>query len=143
MTEMERPSAQPRGTSIHDVVVSQLRPGPDAPETLAVVSFEDHLLRRFGSALVLRLPAGADFAALRETADEVWAILEGTAEFILDDTRPISPTRAARQVLRCESPTRFLLPFGVRLRIRPATEALLLRLMTHSVREDPPLPEDI
>jgi hypothetical protein len=131
------PSSEP---NVHDALVTALA-SPGAGR-LGILAFEDHLLRRFGSAEVVRLTPGDDFRVLRAKADEVWALLEGVAEFDLEDRRPSSPTLAVRQAIRLETPTRILLPFGVRLHVRPTPEAFLLRLMSHSEREDPPAPEN-
>jgi len=110
-------------------------------ERQAIVAFEDHLLRRFGSAETLRLGGKDVFRVLRATADEVWALVEGAAQFDLEDTRPFSPTAGLRSRIRATTPTRLLLPFGVRLGVRPDPEAVLVRIMSHSEREDPPVPE--
>jgi 5-deoxy-D-glucuronate isomerase len=126
-------------TELHDGLVTPLTPA--APGRLPVLAFEDHLLRRFGGAEVVRLAAGDTFQVRRTVADEVWVLLAGEAEFHLDDLRVASPTHGARQAVRSTSPIRVLLPFGVRLEVRAGVEALLLRVMTHSEREDPPAAE--
>jgi len=120
---------------IHDVLLTPLASAPAGRR--AILSFEDHLLRRFGSAEVVRLGPGEAFRVLREKADEIWALLDGAADFLLEDTRPISPTLGVNQAVRMDSPARLLLPFGVRLLVRPDPRALLLRIMTHSEAEDP------
>ncbi|MBF8255408.1 MAG: hypothetical protein HW375_315 [Anaerolineales bacterium] len=125
---------------IHDVLLTPLSSAPAGRQ--AILAFEDHLLRRFGSAEVVRLGPGETFRVLRGKADEVWALLEGAAEFQLEDQRSTSPTLAVSQAVRKETPTRLLLPFGVRLLVRPDPRALLLRIMTHSEADDPPLPEN-
>ena len=128
---------------IHDGLVTPLstsvRPGV---EVLPLVAFQDHLMRRFGRAELLRLREGAEFTAWREVADEVWVLADGSAEFQLEDRRPGSPTRGSRQIHQFAEPARLLVPFGVRLRILSRSKAtLLLRFMTHSEIEDRPLPE--
>ena len=125
---------------IHDVLLTPLASAPAGRQ--AILAFEDHLLRRFGSAEVVRLGPGETFRVLRGKADEVWALLEGAAEFQLEDQRSTSPTLAVSQAVRMKTPTRLLLPFGVRLLVRPDPRALLLRIMTHSEADDPPLPEN-
>jgi hypothetical protein len=125
---------------IHDVLLTPLSSAPAGRQ--AILAFEDHLLRRFGSAEVVRLGPGQAFRVMREKADEVWALLEGAAEFQLEDQRSTSPTLAVSQAVRMETPTRLLLPFGVRLLVRPDPRALFLRIMTHSEADDPPLPEN-
>jgi hypothetical protein len=123
---------------IHDALVTDLAP---AAGRLPIVSFEDHILRRFGAADILRLSGGEAVRALRASADEVWVLVEGAAHFLLEDTRPDSPTYGLRPHIQASRPTRLLLPFGVRLEVRADPEALLVRVMSHSEREDPPLAE--
>ena len=127
-------------TSIHDVLLTPLASAPAGRQ--AILAFEDHLLRRFGSAEVIRLGPGEAFRVLREKADEIWALLDGAAEFLLEDTRPTSPTLGVKQAVRMDSPARLLVPFGVQLEVRPDPKASLLRIMSHSEREDPSLLEN-
>ena len=127
-------------TSIHDVLLTPLASPPAGRQ--AILAFEDHLLRRFGSAEVIRLGPGEAFRVLREKADEIWALLDGAAEFRLEDKRSTSPTLAVSQAVRMDSPARLLVPFGVQLEVRPDPKASLLRIMSHSEREDPSLPEN-
>ena len=124
---------------IHDVLLTPLSTAPAGRQ--AILAFEDHLLRRFGSAEVVRLGPGEPFRVLREKADEIWALLDGAAEFLLEDTRPTSPTLGVKQAVRMDSPARLLVPFGVQLEVRLDPKASLLRIMSHSEREDPSLPE--
>jgi len=131
-------SAPPAEIGIHDVLVTAL---PGSSSRQPMVAFEDHLLRRFGSAEILRLRSGEVFRVLRTTADEVWVLVEGAAHFRLEDTRSSSPTDGRRQQMRADRPTRLLLPFGVRLEVTAEPAAVLVRVMTHSEREDPPLAE--
>ena len=125
---------------IHDVLLTPLSTAPAGRQ--AILAFEDHLLRRFGSAEVVRLGPGEPFRVLREKADEIWALLDGAAEFLLEDTRPTSPTLGVKQAVRMDSPARLLVPFGVQLEVRPDPKASLLRIMSHSEREDAPLPDN-
>jgi hypothetical protein len=124
---------------IHDALLTSL--ASDEAGRLAVVAFEDHLLRRFGRAEILRLRPGEGFAVLRVMADEVWTLIEGSAQLELEDTRAASPTTGARHSTKMDTPARLLLPFGVRLHVRATSPALLLRIMTHSDAEDPPAAE--
>jgi hypothetical protein len=128
-------------SSIHDVLLTPLTAAADGRQ--AILGFEDHLLRRFGSAELIRLRPGESFLVLRAMADEIWVLLDGAAEFELTDKRPISPTGGASQSLRMGSSARLLVPFGVRLRVRPDPTVSLLRIMSHSESEDPPLPADV
>ncbi len=133
----------PAGAGIHDGLVTPLSASLySGMEVLPLVGFQDHLLRRFARAEMVRLREGAEFAVLREVADEVWVLAEGSAEFQLEDRRPGSPTRGSRQIHRLGEPTRLLVPFGVHVRILSRSNAtLLLRFMTHHEIEDRPLPE--
>jgi mannose-6-phosphate isomerase-like protein (cupin superfamily) len=131
----DRPAA-----GVHDALVTPLALGGSGVH--AVLSFDDHLLRRFGAAQVVRLDAGDRFRALRVTADEVWVLLEGAAEVRLEDTRPDSPTHDVRQAVALDAPTRLLVPFGVRFEVEARPRAVLLRFMTHTEREDPPTIEN-
>jgi hypothetical protein len=126
----------PAPAAVHDVLVTPLPPSGAGPRP--ILSFDDHLLRRFGSAQIVRLAAGETFESLRAAADEIWALLDGRAEFRLEDTRTFSPTAGVLQSILAESPTRVLVPFGVRLRVTPRPTADLLRFMTHTEGEDPP-----
>lgn len=127
--------------SIHDAWVTPLTAVDSG--RLAVVAFEDHWLRRFGKVEVVRLAPGDVLRVLRATADEIWALLEGSAEFHLEDNRPLSPTFGVRQVVRMGTATRLLVPFGVRMELRASATASLLRIMSHSEREDPPMSESV
>jgi mannose-6-phosphate isomerase-like protein (cupin superfamily) len=121
---------------IHDVVVSQLHPEDGR---ILALRRDDHLLRRFGAAEILRLNPGQTFGSLRKTADEIWAVLEGEADVRLEDQRPDSPTIGTSDSFRAVPDTRILVPFGVRAELRPVGSSLvLLRLMTHDATEDPP-----
>ncbi len=68
---------------IHDLVAMQL-PALDAGSGVGrwvALRSTDRLLRRFGQADVLRLAAGAQLRMKpRDTADEVWVLIEGKAE---------------------------------------------------------------
>lgn len=129
----------PGPEGIHDALVTPLTPDEDG--RLPILAFEDHLLRRFGRVEIVRLNPGLGFRVLRIKADEVWTLIEGSADLRLEDTRAGSPTSGARQSVVAESPTRVLIPFGVRLHVSTASAAVLLRVMTHSEAEDPPARE--
>ncbi len=94
----------------------------------------DHLLRRFGQAEAVRIsPDRPADLRLRPVADEVWALLEGEAEFAWLDLRPGSPSRGVRHQMSCAEPTLVLAPFGVAFGVRAiGGPALLLRLATHA-----------
>jgi hypothetical protein len=127
-------------TAIYDGQATPLpsigRPGG---EVTPIVGFQDHLLRRFGRAELVRLSRNGEFEVRRKVADEIWVLVEGTADFHLDDGRAESPTQGTRETHHLASPTRLLVPFGVGLRVvARSTSAVFLRIMTHSEVEDPP-----
>ncbi len=80
-------------------------------------------------------PAKEGVLRIRETADEVWALLEGRAEFIWHDRREGSPSYDLWHRLTSEEPTVVLVPFGVAFGVRAiGEEALFARLTTHEQR---------
>lgn len=121
---------------IHDVVVDRV---PVEEARTLVLRRNDHLLRRFGAAEILRLDPGQTFGCSRKIADEVWAVLEGEGDLRLEDQRADSPTIGTSDAFRVVPATRILVPFGVRVEIQAAGSSVaLLRLMTHDPTEDPP-----
>ncbi|MFQ5922704.1 MAG: hypothetical protein ACE5M4_07650 [Anaerolineales bacterium] len=124
---------------IHDLYIRplQMEQGPDGAR-LEVLRYSDHLLRRFGLAEVVFLETGqVRPATLREVADEVWALVEGSVQFSWRDQRPSSPTRGATHELDCDQPTLVLAPFGVEFEVRAVDgPAHLLRLATHESDEE-------
>ena len=56
--------------SIHDVVVQALSPDETAANRTTVLRRDDHLLRRFGAAEILRLAPGESLDLQRRVADE-------------------------------------------------------------------------
>jgi hypothetical protein len=124
---------------IFDAVLAPLT--PEADGRLTILAFEDHLLRRFGREEIIRLQPGEAFRILRGRADEVWILVDGSADLDLEDTRAVSPTSGERRSIKIVGPTRLLLPFGVRMDLRAVSPTLLLRIMTHSETEDRPSPE--
>lgn len=124
--------------SIHDVVVQPLSPDEIAAHRTTVLRRDDHLLRRFGAAEILRLAPGESLVLQRRVADEVWTLVEGVAGFILKDERPDSPTQGAIESLPLDPAQRLLIPFGVRAEVRADQGAVVvLRIMTHDLDEDP------
>jgi hypothetical protein len=132
-------SIAPAELAIHDVLLTPLAPA--AAGRQALLAFEDHLLRRFGSLELVRLDPGDTFGVSRRVADEVWILLDGAVHVSLEDTRPSSPTFGSTATMRLQPHHRLLVPFGVRLGARAEAATSLLRLMTHSEREDPPAAE--
>jgi mannose-6-phosphate isomerase-like protein (cupin superfamily) len=125
-------------SSIHDLYTRQLDSQTSQDEQVwTVLQYDDHLLRRFGLAEVIRSEQ-AEFGhfRVREVADEVWAILEGKAEFLLRDFRETSPTQGLEQIIHCDRPTLCLVPFGVGFAYRSVEGVCLLaRLATHADSE--------
>ena len=125
---------------IHDLVALHLpaRPlGPGADRRTAL-SYSDHLLRRFGQADIVRLERGGRLERKEEeTADEVWALIEGEASFEWEDRRPSSPTSGGRASLAAREPITVLVPFGVAFHVTAGNgAAVLLRLSTHADDEE-------
>ena len=94
---------------------------------------DDHLLRRFGFAEVVRAsPETEPSLKLRAVADELWALIEGRVAFRWHDMRMDSPTFENKHQIICDRPTLVLAPFGVAFGFQPLEGAtLLLRLATH------------
>ena len=141
LVESQRRPPMENNLSIHDLVIRPLEPRPDPGGglILPVLRFSDHLLRRFGGAEVLRLRLDHKVQLrVREAADEIWALLDGKAEFIWHDLRPDSPSRDHWQRISLEEPTLALVPFGVAFAVRPQSDPCwLLRLMTHEPGDHP------
>lgn len=120
---------------IHDLFIREIPARLDGSETRwEALTDEQHLLRRFGMAEVVRVEADAQpYLRLRSVADEVWALIEGRVEFRWLDLRLDSPTNGAEHQLICEQATQVLAPFGVAFGFRPLEgPALLLRFATHA-----------
>lgn len=124
---------------IHDLFIRSLHIERDSNgATLNVLRYSDHLLRRFGFAEVVFLESDqVRPAELRNVADEVWALVEGSAQFKWLDRRSSSPTRDATYQLDCDQPTLVLVPFGVEFTVEAVGRpAQLLRLSTHEIDEE-------
>jgi len=125
--------------NIHDLYARPVSSiSTELGEVWHLLRFEDHLLRRFGLAeLVRALPGASPRLRARPAADEIWILIEGTAEFVWRDTRSGSPTQGREDRLEYTEPTLVLVPFGVafgfRTRKGPAT---LLRIATHTEGEE-------
>lgn len=102
---------------------------------LAVLSAEQHILRRFGSLELLALETGCqtDFTQ-RGEADEFWAPVEGQVTVTLADRRPRSPSSGFQLSIELDAahPQGLLIPFGVAYAFTAHGAARLLRLATHS-----------
>ena len=132
---------------IHDLFVRPLAAEQQGAATrLRLIGDSDYLLRRFGQAESIRLPARATFGPLLHTlADEVWVLEEGEAEVFWRDDRRGSPTCGRQHRLRAVAPLLWLVPFGVAFGLRSVQPCSLLRLSTHEANGDqasPPWPEE-
>lgn len=124
---------------IHDLYVREMQSEPESSgERLRVVSYSDHLLRRFGFAEVVRLDQDHQReSTLRELADELWALIHGSVEFSLHDRRVGSPSSGQTYKFQTRGPTLLLVPFGVELLIQAVDgPAELIRLATHEESAD-------
>ncbi len=102
------------------------------------LAYKDHLLRRFGSLEVVRLTPGARLEPiLREEADEVWVLVEGSADCVFRDLREGSPTSGRGFERTLTQPSRVFLPFGVAIGLSAGDSgAFLLRVATHQPGPD-------
>jgi hypothetical protein len=125
----------PEEHPIHDLYIRPIEVIEDqGVKRWPAVSDTDHLLRRFGHAEVIRLTdKSKPRMRVREVADEVWALVDGSAEFIWHDLRPGSPSNDRQYSITCDEPTLVLVPFGVAFGYRPVlTPVTLLRITTHA-----------
>jgi hypothetical protein len=119
---------------IHDLYVSELKPIElDGQIRMPILSFKDHLLRRFEFAeSILLNPKYQTDMKVRAVADEIWISLRGKARFTWLDLRSYSPSYEARYEIQVENPTRVLAPFGVAFGIQTLDEPVhLIRFSTH------------
>jgi len=120
---------------IVDLWIREIQPLEDGGQTRWIgVCDSDHLLRRFGSAELVRLDSNAPpRLRLRSVADEVWTLVQGEVVFRWHDLRDGSPSRGRRVDHRARVPTQVFAPFGVAFGVRALTAcALLLRVCTHA-----------
>ena len=125
---------------IHDLVALRLpaRPLGRGADRRTALSYSDHLLRRFGQADVVHLERGGRLERKEDdTADEVWALIDGEATFEWEDRRSSSPTSGRKASLAAQEPITVLVPFGVAFRVTAGGgAAILLRLSTHADDEE-------
>jgi hypothetical protein len=128
-------------TPIHDLWIHPMETDQyQAADVWHVLGFEDHILRRLGALQIVRLADGSRTPLrLRETSDEVWALIEGKAAFYWEDLRADSPTRDQAHLANFDQPTTMLAPFGVAFGVLAVDgPALLVRLMADSETETGP-----
>jgi dTDP-4-dehydrorhamnose 3,5-epimerase-like enzyme len=104
---------------------------------MPLLAFEDHLLRRFGAASLVRMRSEQVYGPrARRVADEVWALVSGAVEVEWHDLRENSPTHRRRFRLTLDTPTLFLVPFGVAFACRCLSpEAALVAFASHAEEE--------
>jgi hypothetical protein len=131
---------------IHDLVLLKLT-GEDLTQgvgRVVALQLQDHLLRRFGQADLVRLSHGSELSrSPLEAADEVWVLVDGSVSLTWKDERTSSPTSGASATMAATEPVAVLVPFGVSFRIHAGTASILLRLATHSdveIQGGPPAP---
>jgi dTDP-4-dehydrorhamnose 3,5-epimerase-like enzyme len=119
---------------IPDLLIEQLQIEIEGThEFLRLLSFDDHMLRRFGQLdLIRKEPGNLDDLYLRVVADEVWFMVEGAVRCICRDMRPGSPSQDQEVAFELSTPTRVLVPFGVAFGWQAiGSSALMLRCSTH------------
>ena len=96
----------PTNYPIHDLYIRELEYREINDLTrLPLLHFEDHLLREFGYSEFVRVRAGtAVNSDVRQVADEVWALIEGTVTFSWKDTRENSPTFNSEHQITSNTP---------------------------------------
>jgi hypothetical protein len=119
---------------IHDLFIQKLETiEEDGRSRLPVLSYDDHLLRRFGYVEMVHIDAmSPKEMQVRAMADEIWALIEGRVRFVWKDLRKTSPTQEETFELIAAEPTLVLAPFGVAFGVEALNDqALLIRLATH------------
>ena len=134
---------------IHDLYLRPLETNLEGGAAhLRLLAHSDHLMRRFGVAELIRLPAGATFGPrLQPVADDAWVLESGAADLFWRDERRGSPTRGGQHRWRALPPLLWLVPFGVAFGMRCSQPCVLIRLSTHEpegkfVGSELPWPED-
>ncbi len=126
--------------NIHDVWIRELSLDRTAyGDRILALRFDDHLLRRFGSLEIIKLaPHSMTEPLLRDEADEVWVLVEGSVQCTWRDTREASPTTGDKMVCNLAQPAQIFVPFGVAFAVQTNdTGAVLLRAATHEPCPDP------
>jgi hypothetical protein len=119
---------------IHDLYIRKLEAiTVEGVTSLPLLSFDDHLLRRFGFVEKIFFTKGYESEMkVREVADEIWVCIKGKVQFHWWDLRKGSPTENQRFELMIEEPTLALVPFGVAFGIQTKDgPAEVLRFSTH------------
>jgi dTDP-4-dehydrorhamnose 3,5-epimerase-like enzyme len=125
---------------IPDLLIEQLQHELDeTSDLIKLLSFDDHLLRRFGQLELIRKdPGELQELSLRAVADEIWFLIGGKVRCICRDLRPGSPSEGQEVQLELSTPSRILVPFGVAFGWHATDEsALMLRCSTHQDDDHP------
>ena len=119
---------------IHDLFINKLETNEmEGVTSLPLLSFDDHLLRRFGFAESISLKTSfRGKMKVRAVADEVWACISGKVHFHWWDLRSGSPSYDIRYEYLVEKPTLVLAPFGVGFGFETHDEPVqMIRFSTH------------
>jgi hypothetical protein len=119
---------------IHDLYIRKLEAVTvEGVTSLPLLSFDDHLLRRFGFVEKISFEKGYESEMkVREVADEVWVNVKGKIQFRWWDLREGSPTRGNQFELMMDEPSLLLVPFGVAFGIKNSNQqADVIRFSTH------------
>jgi hypothetical protein len=104
-------------------------------DIVQILNETEPFLRRFGQCDFVAIAPGESVEFLRQKADEAWTVLYEKANFILEDTRPDSPSYQVREGIELYADTAqtILIPFGVSCTILTEEwhNSHLLRLTTH------------
>jgi dTDP-4-dehydrorhamnose 3,5-epimerase-like enzyme len=123
-----------KANTIRDLLIEPLASTNDGTDSiLTMLSFNDHLLRRFGQLdLVRKDPGHLTQLRMRSVADEIWVLIEGKVRCLCRDLRQGSPSEGTEVQYEISAPTRLLIPFGVAFGWQALRQpALLLRCATH------------
>jgi hypothetical protein len=119
---------------IHDLFIHTLEASEEEGRTtLPLLSFDDHLLRRFGFAESITFePNHRSRMRVRSVADEVWACVNGRVLVRWHDLRNDSPTHDIHHEMIIEESTLMLVPFGVGFGVQTYEDTVhMVRFSTH------------
>jgi hypothetical protein len=121
-------------TKIQDLLIKSLPTQTiEGVDTVPLLAFDDHLLRRFGRMEWIHLqPESRSQPFLRQVADEIWIVLSGGVDAYWHDRRLDSPTLGVHEHRYLDANSFLLLPFGIAFGCQTGHgESTLLRVMTH------------
>jgi hypothetical protein len=120
--------------TIHDLYIREIDTIPkDGMTSIPLLSFDDHLLRRFGFSESMTVEPGyRSEMKVREVADEIWVCMEGNVRFLWLDLRENSPSFNHSFEYLTTKPTLVLVPFGVAFGFQTLDKMTqLIRFSTH------------